>query len=151
MSNYLGKFRYVPTSVLTLVFQEFQLSLNLGNKGVVEGFLLDKKLFLSSFLPNKNTAVAEGEGRFLLLAKLSGWPRPGQGIVEISLGPTEGRELGWKLLQRRKGSVLASKTASFPHAGPSLQELGEGRMEGQKGLFRVLLRDLVEGQMEKYL
>lgn len=47
--------------------------------------------------------------------------------------------------------MLASKTASFPHAGPSLQELGEGRMEGQKGLFRVLLRDLVEGQMERYL
>ena len=47
--------------------------------------------------------------------------------------------------------MLASKTGSFPHAGPSPQELSEGRMEGQKGLFRVLLRDLVEGQRGKYL
>ena len=67
------------------------------------------------------------------------------------LGPHRGRELDWKLGTEKKGeSQLATQPLSCLLAQASRQWV-RGRWRGRKDLFKVLLRDLVGGEVGKYL
>lgn len=60
---------YEPISLLTLFFEEIQLSLNMASGGVGGG---EGQRNLSVFPPlNQNIEGAEGEGRFVLIPAAS--------------------------------------------------------------------------------